>query len=83
MDVIAVHLPESCPIAVHEDETAHPLGALPEIELRDDEPPGEPGSPEHTYLGMLRNDMMLMLDALGGQGTAHLEDMPVEDTYLP
>jgi hypothetical protein len=26
--------------------------------------------------------MMLMLDALGGEGTAHFEDMPVEDTYL-
>jgi ABC-type Zn uptake system ZnuABC Zn-binding protein ZnuA len=51
--------------------------------LRDDEPPGEPGSPEHTYLGMLRMDMIVMLDALGGQGTATFEDMPVVDTYRP
>jgi manganese/iron transport system substrate-binding protein len=65
------------------EQIARETGATFVDELRDDEPPGEPGSPEHTYLGMLRNDMMLMLDALGGQGTAHLEDMPVEDTYLP
>ena len=51
--------------------------------LRDDEPPGAPGSPEHTYMGMLRNDMEIMMDALGGQGTATFADFPVEDTWQP
>jgi ABC-type Zn uptake system ZnuABC Zn-binding protein ZnuA len=65
------------------EQIARESGATFIDELRDDEPPGELRSPEHTYLGMLRKDMMIMLDALGGQGTAIFEDMPVEDTYLP
>jgi manganese/iron transport system substrate-binding protein len=65
------------------EQIARESGATFVDELRDDEPPGELRSPEHTYLGMLRKDMMIMLDALGGQGTAIFEDMPVEDTYLP
>ena len=65
------------------EQIARETGAAFVDELRDDEPPGELRSAGHTYLGMLRKDMMIMLDALGGQGTAHFEDMPVEDTYLP
>jgi manganese/iron transport system substrate-binding protein len=65
------------------EQIARETGARFVDALRDDEPPGEQGSPEHTYLGMLRKDMMVMLDALGGQGTAWFEDMPVGDTYLP
>jgi hypothetical protein len=52
-------------------------------DLRDDEPPGAERAAEHTYLGMLRKDMIIMLDALGGQGTEFFEDMPVEDTWVP
>ena len=65
------------------EQIARETGATFVDALRDDEPPGEPRSPEHTYLGMMRMDMTLMLDALGGQGTAIFEDMAVEDTYLP
>jgi hypothetical protein len=31
----------------------------------------------------MRMDMTVMLDALGGQGSALFEDMAAEDTYLP
>jgi ABC-type Zn uptake system ZnuABC Zn-binding protein ZnuA len=65
------------------EQIARESGATFVDALRDDEPPGEERSPEHTYLGMMRNDMIIMLDALGGQGTAVFEDMPVVDTYLP
>jgi ABC-type Zn uptake system ZnuABC Zn-binding protein ZnuA len=34
--------------------------------LRDDELPGAPGAPQHTYLGMLLDDMRTMFAALGG-----------------
>lgn len=51
--------------------------------LRDDEPPGAEDAPEHTYMGMLRKDMEIMMDALGGQGTAIFADYPVTDTWLP
>ncbi len=38
---------------------------------------------EHTYMGMLRKDMQVMMDALGGQGTATFADYPVGDTWQP
>jgi ABC-type Zn uptake system ZnuABC Zn-binding protein ZnuA len=37
--------------------------------LRDDELPGQPGMPNHTYLGMMLEDMRTMFTALGGQTT--------------
>lgn len=80
--VPAVFGSEVFPSAVLE-QIAREGGAKFVDDLRDDEPPGELRSPEHTYLGMMRRDMMIMLDALGGEGTAHFEDMPVEDTWLP
>ena len=61
------------------EQIARESGAVFVDALRDDEPPGETTSSEHTYLGMLRRDMMVMMDALGGQGSAIFADMPVTD----
>jgi manganese/iron transport system substrate-binding protein len=49
-------------------------------ELRDDEPPGPEGAPEHTYLGMLRKDMEVMVEALGGDA-AVFEGFDVADAW--
>src|SRR5438445_9919147 len=38
--------------------------------LSDDEPPGDPNSPQHSYLGMLIEDMNNMIPALGGSADA-------------
>ena len=38
--------------------------------LRDDDLPGAPGSPEHSYLGMLLEDVRAMVTALGGKADA-------------
>jgi ABC-type Zn uptake system ZnuABC Zn-binding protein ZnuA len=35
--------------------------------LRDDDLPGAPGTPEHTYMGMMLEDMRTMFGALGGR----------------
>jgi ABC-type Zn uptake system ZnuABC Zn-binding protein ZnuA len=35
-------------------------------QLRDDDLPGEPGDPRHSYLGMMLSDMEIMIPALGG-----------------
>jgi ABC-type Zn uptake system ZnuABC Zn-binding protein ZnuA len=35
--------------------------------LRDDDLPGEPGTAQHTYLGMMLEDMRTMFGALGGR----------------
>ena len=34
--------------------------------LADDDLPGAPGDPEHSYLGLIRQNMRIMITALGG-----------------
>ena len=38
--------------------------------LRDDDLPGEPGDPEHSWLGLMRFDFVTITEALGGDATA-------------
>ncbi len=46
--------------------------------LRDDDLPGEPGDPEHSWFGLMRANYVTMTDALGGDPTA-LEALDVRD----
>lgn len=46
--------------------------------LRDDDLPGEPGDPEHSFLGLMRFDYVTMVDALGGDSSA-LRSLDVAD----
>jgi ABC-type Zn uptake system ZnuABC Zn-binding protein ZnuA len=39
-------------------------------ELRDDDLPGEPGDPEHSFLGLMRVNYVTMVEALGGEASA-------------
>jgi ABC-type Zn uptake system ZnuABC Zn-binding protein ZnuA len=48
------------------DLIAKESGAQYVDKLRDDELPGKPGEPNHTYLGMLVEDVSIMARALGG-----------------
>ena len=50
--------------------------------LRDDDPPGEPGSPSYSYVGMLQYDVQQMAEALGGTTTS-IDGLDPSDTYLP
>jgi ABC-type Zn uptake system ZnuABC Zn-binding protein ZnuA len=50
--------------------------------LRDDDLPGAAGAPEHTYVGMLVEDVRLMTDALGGHAEA-LDTVDVTDVEVP
>ena len=61
-------------------QIANEAGAQYIDKLRDDEPPGNPGEPGHTYIGMMLNDMQLMIPALGGNVDA-LKDVLPYDTY--
>ncbi|MFT4041504.1 MAG: metal ABC transporter substrate-binding protein [Thermomicrobiales bacterium] len=63
------------------EQIAQEAGAEYIDQLRDDEPPGEPHSPEHTYLGMMIRNMSLMLPALGGDASAVTALSPA-DTYV-
>lgn len=47
-------------------------------ELRDDDLPGEPGDPEHSFLALLRQNFVTMVDSLGGDASA-LEAVDVRD----
>jgi hypothetical protein len=47
--------------------------------LRDDDLPGEPGDPEHSWLGLMRFDYVTIVEALGGDAAA-LEAVPIEPT---
>ena len=38
-------------------------------DLRDDDLPGDPGDPEHSYLGLMVQNMRIMIPALGGDAT--------------
>jgi len=46
--------------------------------LRDDDLPGEPGDPEHSFLGLMQFDYITMVEALGGDAAA-LRDLDVGD----
>jgi manganese/iron transport system substrate-binding protein len=64
------------------EQIARESGATFIDALRDDEPPGAQNSPDHTYLGMMKRDMIVMFGALGG-ATDAFDALEVTDTYRP
>jgi ABC-type Zn uptake system ZnuABC Zn-binding protein ZnuA len=63
--VVAIFGSEVFPSAVLE-AIGKETGANYVDTLRDDDLPGEPGDPEHSYLGLMRNDFVTMVTSLGG-----------------
>lgn len=59
---------EVFPSAVLE-EVGRATGARYEDTLRDDDLPGAPGEPEHSWAGLMRYDYVTMIKGLGGQAT--------------
>jgi ABC-type Zn uptake system ZnuABC Zn-binding protein ZnuA len=51
-------------------QIAAETGAAYVADLRDDALPGQPGDPEHSYLGMMVFNVRTIVDALGGDSTA-------------
>lgn len=51
--------------------------------LRDDELPGKPGEPHHSYIGMMVENMTIMFEALGGSTEAlkKLDPAPVAGAH--
>ena len=68
---------EVFPSAVLE-QIADETGAEYEETLRDDDLPGEPGDPEHSWLGLMRYDYVTMIRGLGGT-TPALDALDVTD----
>jgi ABC-type Zn uptake system ZnuABC Zn-binding protein ZnuA len=48
------------------EQIAAETGARYEESLRDDDLPGEPGDPEHSWMGLMRYDYVTMIEGLGG-----------------
>jgi ABC-type Zn uptake system ZnuABC Zn-binding protein ZnuA len=59
-------------------QIAAETGARYEDTLRDDDLPGAPGEPEHSWLGLMRYDYRTMITGLGGT-TAALDALDVAD----
>ena len=55
------------------EQIARESGAAYVDELRDDDLPGAPGDPDHSYMGLMQRNMRIMTPALGGSAAA-LED---------
>ncbi len=53
-------------------------------DLRDDDLPGEPGDPRHTYMGLMQQNMEIMVPALGGNVAAFegFDPSPVFVCYI-
>jgi len=55
--------------------------------LRDDDLPGEPGDPEHSFLGLMRFDFVTMVEALGGDASAlralDVSDVVPDNAFYP
>jgi ABC-type Zn uptake system ZnuABC Zn-binding protein ZnuA len=47
-------------------------------DLRDDDLPGDPGDPEHSWLGLMRFDYVTIVEALGGDASS-LRNLDVSD----
>jgi ABC-type Zn uptake system ZnuABC Zn-binding protein ZnuA len=75
--VLAVFGSEVFPSPVLEQIAAE-TGATYVDELRDDDLPGEPGDPDHSYLGLMKFDYVTIVGALGGDASA-LEVFEVRD----
>lgn len=58
------------------EEVGRATGARYEDTLRDDDLPGEPGDPEHSWAGLMRYDYVTMIEGLGGTAI----QLPLVDT---
>ena len=51
------------------EEVGNATGVRYEDTLRDDDLPGAPGDPEHSWMGLMRYDYVTMINGLGGEAT--------------
>lgn len=61
------------------EEIGRATGARYEDTLRDDDLPGSPGQPEHSWLGLMRYNLATMIRGLGGTAS-NVQAVPVTQT---
>lgn len=68
------------------EQIARETGATYVDDLRDDDLPGEPGDPNHSYFGLMAENIRIMAEALGGDPTPILQfdtsNIPGPDTNV-
>lgn len=64
------------------EQIAKEAGADYVDDLRDDEPPGKPGDPDHTFIGMMKKNLQIMAAALGGDPSL-MDGVSPADTWVP
>lgn len=64
------------------EQIADETGAEYVDDLRDDEPPGDPGDPDHTFIGMMKKNLQVMAAALGGDPSL-MDSVSPADTWAP
>jgi ABC-type Zn uptake system ZnuABC Zn-binding protein ZnuA len=64
------------------EQIASETGAAYVDDLRDDEPPGDAGDPEHTFIGMMKRNLQIMAEALGGDPSL-MDGVDPADTWVP
>jgi ABC-type Zn uptake system ZnuABC Zn-binding protein ZnuA len=62
------------------EQIADEAGAEYVDDLRDDEPPGDPGDPDHTFIGMMKKNLQIMAAALGGDPSI-MDQVSPADTW--
>lgn len=62
------------------EQIADESGAVYVDDLRDDEPPGDPGDPDHTFIGMMKKNLQVMAAALGGDPSL-MDSVDPSDTW--
>ena len=60
------------------EQIAAESGATYVDDLRDDDLPGEPGDPDHSWMALMQFDYVTMIEALGGDAT-ELRALDVSD----
>jgi ABC-type Zn uptake system ZnuABC Zn-binding protein ZnuA len=76
-NVTAVFGSEVFPSPVLE-QIANETGATYVDDLRDDDLPGAPGDPDHSWLGLMKFNFVTMTEALGGDAST-LAEFEVRD----
>ncbi len=79
-NVLAIFGSEVFPSDVLE-QIASETGAEYVDDLRDDQPPGDFDSPEHTYIGMMKRNLQIMAAALGGDPSL-MDAVDPADTWV-
>ena len=69
-DIVVTALPHQVSGSKVLEQIAAESGAVYVDDLRDDDLPGAPGDPDHSWIALMQFDFVTIVEALGGDATA-------------